>query len=184
MRDGSLSGAGGACRPLATAPCLSSDPLASQAAVPIGLSLSGGHALQPRSVGPGSFEWAQVGAGALVGAPPRAWGQRPTSQLITFWGGACGGGGPGAAAPSGPTSGGEGQPPPRVTVRRVVVSLRGPGQSPGLPFACCVGSLRSVGRCGRCSCGCRCRVGGAQWSVCWGCAGCGGMCRLRVTGAQ
>ena len=40
---------------------------------------------------------------------------------------------------------------PRVTFRRVVVSLRGPGQSPVLPFACCVGSLRSVGRCGRCS---------------------------------
>ena len=38
---------------------------------------------------------------------------------------------------------------PRVTFRRVVVSLRGPGQSPVLPFACCVGSLRSVGRCGR-----------------------------------
>ena len=29
------------------------------------------------------------------------------------------------------------------------VSLRGPGQSPVLPFACCVGSLLSVGRCGR-----------------------------------
>ena len=43
-------------------------------------------------------------------------------------------------------------PPPCVTFRRVVVSLRGPGQSPGLPFACCVGSLLSVGRCGRCSC--------------------------------
>ena len=27
-------------------------------------------------------------------------------------------------------------PPPRVTVRRVVGSLRGPGQSPVLPFAC------------------------------------------------
>ena len=26
----------------------------------------------------------------------------------------------------------------------------GPGQSPVLPFACCVGSLRSVGRCDRC----------------------------------
>ena len=38
-------------------------------------------------------------------------------------------------------------PPPRVTFRRVVVSLRGPGQSPVRPFACCVGSLRSVGRC-------------------------------------
>ena len=47
---------------------------------------------------------------------------------------------------------------PCVTFRRVVVSLRGPGQSPVLPFACCVGSLRSVGRCGRCSCWCRSRV--------------------------
>ena len=38
-------------------------------------------------------------------------------------------------------------PPPRVTFRRVVVPLRGLGRSPVLPFACCVGSLRSVGRC-------------------------------------
>ena len=73
---------------------------------------------------------------------------------------------------------------PRVTFRRVVVPLRGPGQSPALPFACCVGSLRSVGRCGRCSCWCRFRVRGAQWLVCRGCAGCGGMCRLCVSGAQ
>ena len=51
-----------------------------------------------------------------------------------------------------------GPPPPRVKFRRVVVPLRGPGQSPVLPFACCVGSLRSVGRCGRCSCRCRFRV--------------------------
>ena len=29
-----------------------------------------------------------------------------------------------------------------VTLRRVVVSLRGRGQSPALPFACCIGSLR------------------------------------------
>ena len=53
-------------------------------------------------------------------------------------------------------------PPPRVTFRRVVAPLRGPGQSPGLPFACCVGSLRCVGRCGRCSCWCplpQCRDG-------------------------
>ena len=57
--------------------------------------------------------------------------------------------------------------PPCVTFRRVVAPLRGPGQSPVLPFACCVGSLRSVGRCGRCSCWCRCRVRGAQWLVCW-----------------
>ena len=54
---------------------------------------------------------------------------------------------------------------PRVTFRRVVAPLRGPGQSPILPFTCCVGSLRSVGRCGRCSCWCRFRVRGAQWSV-------------------
>ena len=75
-------------------------------------------------------------------------------------------------------------PPPRVTFRRVVVSLRGPGQSPVRPFACCVGSLRSVGRCGRCSCGCRFRVRGARGWVCWGCDGCGGVCRLCVSGAQ
>ena len=75
-------------------------------------------------------------------------------------------------------------PPPRVTFRLVVAPFRGPGQSPVLPFACCVGSLLSVGRCGRCSCWCRFRrfrVRRAQWLVCWGCAGCGGMCRLRVT---
>ena len=44
---------------------------------------------------------------------------------------------------------------PCVTFRLVVAPLRGPGRSPVLPFACCVGSLRSVGRCGRCSCWCR-----------------------------
>ena len=75
-------------------------------------------------------------------------------------------------------------PPPRVALRRVAVALRGPGQSPVLPFACCVGSLRSVGRCGRCSCWCRFRVRGAQSLVCRGCAGCGGMCRLHISGAQ
>ena len=32
-------------------------------------------------------------------------------------------------------------PPPCMTFRLVVVSLRGPGQSPVLPFACCVGLL-------------------------------------------
>ena len=53
-------------------------------------------------------------------------------------------------------------PAPCVTFRLVVVPLRGPGQSPVLPFACCVGSLLSVGRCGRCSCWCRFRVRGAQ----------------------
>ena len=39
-------------------------------------------------------------------------------------------------------------PPPCVTFRRVAVSLRGPGQSPVHPFACCIGSLRAVGRFG------------------------------------
>ena len=39
-----------------------------------------------------------------------------------------------------------------MTFRLVVAPFRGPGQSPVLPFACCVGSLLSVGRCGRCSC--------------------------------
>ena len=53
-----------------------------------------------------------------------------------------------------------------VTFRRVVVPLRGPGQSPVLPFACCVGSLLSVGRCGRCSCWCRFRVRGAPLCFC------------------
>ena len=53
--------------------------------------------------------------------------------------------------------------PPCVTFRRVVVPLRGPGQSPARPFACCVGSLRSVGRCGRCSGWCRFRVRRAQY---------------------
>ena len=45
-----------------------------------------------------------------------------------------------------------------MTVRRVAVPLRGPGQSPVLPSACWVGSLRSVGRC---SGWCRFRVRGA-----------------------
>ena len=53
-------------------------------------------------------------------------------------------------------------PPPCVTFRLVVAPLRGPGQSPVLPFACCVGSLLCVGRCGRCSCWCRFRVRGDQ----------------------
>ena len=71
-----------------------------------------------------------------------------------------------------------------VTFRLVVVSLLGPGQSPVLPFACCVGSLLSVSHCGRCSCWCRFRVREAQWLVCWGCAECGRVCRLRVSGAR
>ena len=85
------------------------------------------------------------------------------------------GAGPPPTPPPPPTD------PPCVTFRRVVVPLRGPGQSPVLPFACCVGSLRSVGRC---SCWCRCRVRGAPSLVCRGCAECGGMCRVHVSGAQ
>ena len=53
-----------------------------------------------------------------------------------------------------------------MTFRWVAVSLRGPGQSPARPFACCVGSLRSVGLCGRCSCWCRFRVRGVP-GLCW-----------------
>ena len=74
--------------------------------------------------------------------------------------------------------------PPCVTFRLVVVPLRGPGQSPVLPFACCVGLLLSASRCGWCSCWCRFRIRGAQQLVCWGCAECGMVCRLRVSGAQ
>ena len=51
---------------------------------------------------------------------------------------------------------------PCVTFRLVVFPLQGPGQPPVLPFACCVGSLLSAGRCSRCSCWCRFRVCGAQ----------------------
>ena len=51
---------------------------------------------------------------------------------------------------------------PCVTFRLVVAPLRGPGRSPVLPFACCVGSLLSVGRCGWCFCWCCFRVRGAQ----------------------
>ena len=58
--------------------------------------------------------------------------------------------------------GGGGGSSPCVTFRLVVALLRGPGRSPVLPFACCVGSLLSVGRCGWCSCWCRFRVRGAQ----------------------
>ena len=64
-----------------------------------------------------------------------------------------------------------GAQPPRVTFRRVAVPLRGPEQSPGLPFACCVGSVPSGGHCGLCSLWCRFRIRGAQqlayWGLCW-----------------
>ena len=58
--------------------------------------------------------------------------------------------------------GGGGAGPSCVTFRRVAVFLRGLGQSPVLPFACCVGSILSDGRCGGCSLWCRFRVSGAQ----------------------
>ena len=51
--------------------------------------------------------------------------------------------------------------PPCVTFRLVVAPLWGSGRSPVLPFACCIGLLLSVGRCGRCSCWGRFRVHGA-----------------------
>ena len=66
---------------------------------------------------------------------------------------------------------------PCVTFRRGAVSLRGPGQSPVLPFACCVGSLCFVGRRGLCPRWRRFRVRRAQWLVCRGCVRCGG-CHL------
>ena len=53
-----------------------------------------------------------------------------------------------AATPEGQEFRGGALRTPRVTFRRVVVPLRGPGQSPVLPSACCVGSVRSVGCCG------------------------------------
>ena len=57
-------------------------------------------------------------------------------------------------------------PPPCVTFRWVAVSLRGPGQSRVRPSACCVGSLRSDGCCGRCSfCGVVFALAGpSRWS--------------------
>ena len=56
--------------------------------------------------------------------------------------------------------------PPCVTLRRVAVSLRGPGQPPVLPFTCCAGSMLSVGRGGRCSCWC-CFQWLAHRGLCW-----------------
>ena len=44
--------------------------------------------------------------------------------------------------PPSPTSAPAPPPPPRVTLCRVAVFVRGPGQSPVLPFACCVGVTR------------------------------------------
>ena len=115
--------------------------------------------------------------------PAAAWGARGTALGARLGDAAGLGWGQGCIGREEEGGGGFGRTP-CVTFRLFVVPLRGPGRSPVLPFACCVGSLRSVGRCGRCSCWCPFHVRGAQWLVCWGCAGCGGMCRLRVSGAQ
>ena len=64
-----------------------------------------------------------------------------------------------------------------MTFCRVAVSLRGPGRSPVLPFACCVWLPRSVTRCSRCSRWCRLHVRGAQLLV----RGCTGCCGGRLT---
>ena len=67
---------------------------------------------------------------------------------------------------------------PCMTLCQVAVSLRGPGRSPVLPFACCVGSMRSDGCCGRCSLWCRFRASGPSS---WRTGGCAGCCGGRVT---
>ena len=92
--------------------------------------------------------WAEghaslAGCLSTPGKPQCQWGSLFRPRQGSFWGGGGFGG-------------------PCVTFRLVVAPLLGPGQSPVLPFACCVGSLRSVGRCGPCSCWCRFRVRGAQ----------------------
>ena len=88
---------------------------------------------------------------------------------------------PGAPASKAPIKQHPRHPSPCVTLRRVAVSLRGPGQSPILPFACCVGSLRRPLR------PVLLLVSSPRsWSgslVCRGSAGCGG-CRLCVSGTQ
>ena len=53
-------------------------------------------------------------------------------------------------------------PPPLCDILSGCCFFTGPWTVTRFPFACCVGSLRSVGRCGRCSCWCRFRVRGAQ----------------------
>ena len=58
--------------------------------------------------------------------------------------------------------------PTCLTFRLVVVSLWGPGESPVVSFACCIGLLLSVSHCGWCSCWCRFCVREAQWLVCRG----------------
>ena len=98
-----------------------------------------------------------------VHPPLKSWLRWPTMvTLVWRWGG--------GVTPPPPAVHGHSNTslPPCVTFTRVVVSLRGRGQSPVLPFACCVGSLLSVGRCGRCSFWCRFRISPAQWLAYWG----------------
>ena len=90
--------------------------------------------------------------------------------------------------------------PPCVTFHLIVVPSRGPGQSPVLPFARCVGSLRSVGRCGGALAGvvsafaepsswcvgtvldvAGCAVCASAGPNSWRIGGCAGCCRGRLT---
>ena len=70
---------------------------------------------------------------------------------------------------------------PCVTFRRAAVSLWSAGQSPVLPFACCVGSLRSDGRCILCGV-VSTLAEPSSWRT-WGCAVCCGGC-LTVSAAH
>ena len=120
------------------------------------LNAAGGRRLRGRGAGACCVVCVCVGPGACL---PRLWLVLPGLSAMAFltgpWTVTC---------------------PPCVTVRRVAASLRGPGQSPVLPSACCVGSLRSDGRCGRCSCWCRSASAGPSGWHTGGCAGgwCGG----------
>ena len=58
-------------------------------------------------------------------------------------------------------------PPPLCDIPSGCCFFTGPWTVTVLPFACCVGSLLSVSRCGRCSCWCRFCVCGAKWLMCW-----------------
>ena len=104
-----------------------------------------GHPFVPSHVASGRCVLSAAAAGAPAGvvsafAEPRRW-------CTGGCAGGCGGRFSVVAAHSPPHSG---RPPPVSlcvrghVVRRAAVSLWGPGQSPGLPFACCVGSLHSL----------------------------------------
>ena len=138
------SAAGGAIRPIATY-CPSLGPFPSE----------GGGAHRPLTA-------------LCPSSPSLACLSLSTSLSLPL--GGCAKGAPGLSlchcSVSGPHGGGQlpsllargGGASPCVTFRLVVVSLRGSGRSPVRPSACCVRSLLSVSRCGRCSCWCRFRV--------------------------